>query len=166
MSEQRKAVQEPMVWLMVGIPVLTVFAGLYTLYLAFNSGPLDLVPASVQHPGLAQVLDSAEDRMASERNYRGFLLIDDSNQPWSLSVKTVPETLLAGDTQVVFVHPNSASQDITIVVPANTASLTMSENLSFKPQQILLKDLKNTWRLVGTYEGNPTTMLTPALHSQ
>ena len=60
MTETRKAWQEPMVWLMVGIPALTVVAGFATLIIALQSGPMDMVPASVQRVSQAQTLDGAE----------------------------------------------------------------------------------------------------------
>ena len=162
MNEQRKAWQEPMVWLMVGIPFLTVIAGLYTVFLAFQSGPLDMAPANVQRTGQAQVLESTEDKTAADGNYRAFLIIDQQTQPWSISVKTVPMNLTEQDMHLVFVHPNRAERDIDLLLPANVGVAVMLTPISFKAQQIILSDSKKTWRLVGQYDGNSTITLTPA----
>lgn len=162
MNEQRKAWQEPMVWLMVGIPFLTVIAGLYTVFLAFQSGPLDMAPAKVQRTGQAQVLESTEDKTAADGNYRAFLIIDQQTQPWSISVKTVPMSLTEQDMHLVFVHPNRAERDIDLLLPANVGVAVMLTPISFKAQQIILSDSKKTWRLVGQYDGNSTITLTPA----
>ena len=162
MTEQRKAWQEPMVWLMVGIPFLTVIAGLYTVFLAFQSGPLDMAPANVQRTGQAQVLESTEDKTAADGNYRAFLIIDQQTQRWSISVKTVPMSLTEQDMHLVFVHPNRAERDIDLLLPANVGVAVMLTPISFKAQQIILSDSQKTWRLVGQYDGNSTITLTPA----
>ncbi len=166
MTTKRKAWQEPMVWLMAGIPALTVVAGLYTLYVAYHSGPLDMAPAIVQRTGQAQVLESAEDKTATNGNFRAFLFIDKHSTPWQLSIKTVPASLASHATQVVFVHPNSAKQDIQVTLPANATSVNMPSALAFKPQQIMLRNAEKTWRLVGSYEDTPTLLLMPAQQAQ
>ncbi|MBP7982015.1 MAG: FixH family protein [Arenimonas sp.] len=166
MTEARKAWQEPMVWLMAGIPVLTVFAGIATLVIALQSGPMDLVPASVQRISQAQTLNGAEDRTAAEGNYRAFLIIDQHSQPWTIRVKTVPMSLAAKDLHLLFVHPNRAERDIDVLLPANAASTALPKLLDFKEQQVMLRDAGNSWRLVGVYDGQSNITLTPALLAQ
>ena len=166
MTEERKAWQEPMVWLMVGIPALTVVAGIATLVIAARSGPLDMVPASVQRVSQAQTLDGAEDRRAAEGDYRAFLIIDRSAQPWRVSVKTVPMALAEQDLDLVFVHPNRANRDITLRLPANALDTPLVKTPDFKPQQLILRDAGNTWRLVAADDGQSTITLTPALQAQ
>jgi hypothetical protein len=165
-AQQRKAWQEPMVWLMAGIPALTVVAGIATLIIALQSGPMDMIPASVQRVAQAQTLDSAEDRTAAEGNFRAFLIIDQAVQPWSIRVKTVPATLAQKDMHVVFVHPNRADRDIDVLLPANAESTAMSKALDFKSQQVLLRDSGKTWRLVGVFDGQSNVTLTPALQAR
>ena len=79
----------------LGIPALTVIAGFYTLYLAFTSGPLDPVQASVQRVGKGQSLESPADSAASQGHYRAYLILDKQSNPWQLTLKTAPETLAA-----------------------------------------------------------------------
>lgn len=166
MNETRKAWQEPMVWLMVGIPALTVVAGIATLIIALQSGPMDMDPASVQRVSQAQTLDSAEDRTATEGNFRAFLIIDKQSKPWSISVKTVPMSLAGKDMHLVFVHPNRAELDIDVLLPARATATAMPKLLDFKAQQIMLRDAEKTWRLVGSYDGQSNITLTPALSAQ
>lgn len=166
MTEARKAWQEPMVWLMAGIPVLTVFAGIATLIIALQSGPMDPVPASVQRVAQAQTLNGAEDRAAADGNFRAFLIIDQTVQPWSIRVKTVPLSLADKDMHLVFVHPNRAERDIDVLLPAKAASTAMPKLLDFKAQQVMLRDAGNSWRLVGVFDGQSNVTLTPALQAQ
>jgi len=166
MTEERKAWQEPMVWLMVGIPALTVVAGIATLVIAAQSGPMDMVPASVQRISQAQTLNGAEDSKAAEGDYRAFLIIDRNVQPWRVSVKTVPMALAEQDLHLVFVHPNRADRDIALRLPANAMATQLDTTPDFKPQQLILRDAGNTWRLVGTDDGQSTITLTPALQAR
>jgi len=166
MTETRKAWQEPMVWLMVGIPALTVVAGIATLIIALQSGPMDMVPASVQRVSQAQTLDGAEDRTATEGNYRAFLIIDRQTRPWTISVKPFPVSLAGGDMRPVFLHTTRAERDIAVLLPAKADSTAMPKPLDFKPQQVMLRDAGKAWRLVGVYDGQSTITLTPAQQAQ
>ena len=161
MTEQRKSWQEPMVWLMVGIPAATVFAGLATLAIAVRSGSMDTVPSSVQRVAQAQVLNSAVDEQTTIKNYRGFLLLDRSTGTWKVSLQTVPAVLSVSAVRVQFIHPTLAASDIGIELSAGEGSLQNAPN--FTPQQIIVTDLAGTWRLVGTYSNQSTIVLTPAL---
>jgi hypothetical protein len=161
MTDARKAWQEPMVWLMAGIPLATVVAGLYTLYIAMASGPLDSVPASVQRVAQTQTLSSASDATASQRHYSGYLIIDRQTQPWQLTLKTMPETLAQQPTEVLFVHANRAELDVRIRLASGSAKLPAA--LNFTPQQIVVTDAAGTWRLVGQYGSSATIALSPAL---
>lgn len=166
MTEQRKAWQEPMVWLMAGIPALTVVAGISTYFIALKSGPMDMVPAHVANVGKAQTLDTPEDRTAAEGNYRAFLIIDKNRQPWSITVKTTPTSLAEKDMHLVFVHPNRAERDIELLLPANTTATDMTKSLDYKAQQIMLMNAEKTWRLVGSYDNQSNITLTPALSAE
>ncbi|WP_297801184.1 FixH family protein [Arenimonas sp. GDDSR-1] len=161
MTEPRRGWQEPMVWLMLGIPALTVIAGFYTLYLAFTSGPLDPVQASVQRVGKGQSLESPADSAASQGHYRAYLILDKQSNPWQLTLKTAPETLAALPVDVLFVHANLAKRDIRVRMTAGNGRLTRP--LDFTPQQVVVTDAAGTWRLVGTYGESATIALTPAI---
>ena len=166
MTENRKAWQEPMVWLMVGIPFLTVIAGFYTLYLAINAGPLDPPRISVQRIAQAQTVNNSVDVFSTAQKYYAFLIIDKSQPSWTLSLKTIPSNLIEKDINIVFVHPQRADQDITILLPKNQDSIQMPTAMTFKPQQIVISDTQSTWRLVGVDNGNKQIMLTPVLSHQ
>lgn len=163
MTETRKTWQEPMVWLIVGIPALTVVAGFFTLYLAIASGPLDSVQASVERVGKGQALHSAADTAASQGHYRGYLIIDRQAQPWQLTLKTVPENLSAPPVDVLFVHANLAERDVRVALQSGSGRL--SGPLDFTPQQIVVTDRAGTWRLVGTYDDSANIALTAAIEA-
>lgn len=164
MTEARKSWQEPMVWLMVGIPAATVIAGLVTLAIAIRSGSMDTIPSSVQRVAQAQVLNSAIDDQTTLKNYHGFLLLDRSSKAWKVSLKTDPADLGLSAVQVLFVHPNLAANDIGIEL--NAGEGVLQKALDFTPQQIIVSDVAGTWRLVGTYQNQSTVTLTPALSAQ
>lgn len=163
MTETRKTWQEPMVWLIVGIPALTVVAGFFTLYLAISSGPLDSVQASVERVGKGQALHSDADNTASQGHYRGYLVIDRQAQPWQLTLKTFPETLTAPPVEVLFVHANLADRDVRVSLQSGSGRLTAP--LDFIPQQIVVTDRAGTWRLVGAYGDSANIALTPAIET-
>lgn len=164
MTETRKPWQEPMVWLMVGIPAATVIAGLATLAIAIRSGSMDTVPSSVQRVAQAQVLASVIDDSTSGKGYRGYLLLDRSATAWRVSVKTVPATLAAEPLRVLFVHPTLAIRDVRVDLAAGETSITGVPD--FIPQQIIVSDAAGTWRLVGAYSELSVMNLTPALSAQ
>jgi hypothetical protein len=166
MNEQRKAWQEPMVWLMVGIPVLTVLAGFYTLYLAINAGPLDSSKTAVQRIAQAQTVDNSADRLSIENDYHAFLILDKSLPIWSVSLKTAPSTLRESDINIIFVHPQRADQDITVQLPSKQESIQLPTTLEFKPQQIVISDSQGKWRLVGVDDGSNLITLTPVLSAR
>jgi hypothetical protein len=163
MSDSRKPWQEPMVWLMVGIPMATVVAGLYTLYIAMASGPLDSVQASVERVGKGQTLQSAADNSASQGHYRGYLVIDRQAKPWQLTLKTMPENLTALPVDVLFVHANLAERDVRVSLQSGSGRLTGP--LDFTPQQIVVTDHAGSWRLVGAYGDSANIALTPAIET-
>jgi hypothetical protein len=163
MTETRKTWQEPMVWMIVGIPALTVVAGFFTLYLAISSGPLDSVQASVERVGKGQTLHSAADNTASQGHYRGYLVIDRQVEPWQLTLKTMPENLTVLPVDVLFVHANLAERDVRVSLQSGSGRLTAP--LDFIPQQIVVTDRAGTWRLVGAYGDSANIALTPALET-
>jgi hypothetical protein len=163
MTEPRKTWKEPMVWMIVGIPALTVIAGFYTLYLAIASGPLDSVQASVERVGKGQALHSAADSAASKGHYRGYLILDRQAAPWQLTLKTSPDHLASKPVDVLFVHANLAERDVRVSLQSGSGRLTVP--LDFTPQQIVVTDHAGAWRLVGTYGDSANIALTPAIET-
>jgi len=160
----RKAFQEPMVWLMVGIPALTVIAGIATLIIALRSGELDSVPSPVVRVAQTQTLQSSADNTASQRGYRGQLHIDRRQNPWQLQIQLTPEDAATGKLQVLFVHPQFAKQDVRIVLERGAGNL--AEPLQFVPQQVVVSDSRGVWRLVGAYAAEDDIVLTPSNPAQ
>lgn len=160
----RKAWQEPMVWLMAGIPLATIVAGIATLVIALRSGPLDGVPASVQRVSQIQTLDSAADLAATRLDYHGYLLVERGASGWRLELKTAPPALAEAPAQVLFVHPYSARQDVRVALAAGRAVLAQAP--AFVPSQVVVTDDAGSWRLVGDYSDSGTLTLTPAVQAR
>ncbi len=162
--KMRKAWQEPMVWLMLGIPAATIIAGFYTLYLAHASGPLDSVQASVQRVGKAQVSNSAADDAAAHADYRAELHIDRHTQTWQLALQSVPQQLVNAPIDIIFVHANDAKRDMRVRLISGQGQLPLT--LNFVPQQIVATDSAGTWRMVGRYAASGPISLSPALSTR
>jgi len=163
-ATQRKAFQEPMVWLMVGIPALTVIAGIATLIIALRSGELDSVPSPVVRVAQTQTLRSPADATASRLGYRGLLRIDRHQNPWQLQIQIAPESAASGKLQVLFVHPQFAKQDVLIELEKDFGAL--SKPLPFIPQQVVVTDSSGIWRLIGAYSAESDIVLTPSNPAQ
>lgn len=163
MTPTHKPWQEPMVWLMAGIPMATVIAGLYTFYLAWASGPMDSVPVAVQRIAQSQTLVGMADRTASQGHYRGDLLLEQQTRPWQLHLKTTPEQLTNRPVEVLFVHAHRAERDVRVRLESGQGQLSAA--LDFIPQQIVVTDVAGHWRLVGRYGSSASIPLTPAIPS-
>lgn len=163
-GDGRKAWQEPMVWLMAGIPLATIVAGIATLIIALRSGPMDGVPASVQRVSQIQTLDSAADLAATRLDYHGYLLVERGAGGWQVALKTAPPSLAQAPAQVVFVHPNRARQDVRVALIDGRA--VMMQAPAFVPSQVVVTDDAGTWRLVGEYSDSGTLTLTPAVQAR
>lgn len=160
----RKAWQEPMVWLMAGIPLATIVAGIATLVIALRSGSMDGVPASVQRVSQIQTLDSAADLAATRLDYHGYLLVERGASGWRLELKTAPPALAEQPAHVLFVHPNRARQDVRVTLTDGQA--TLAQIPAFVPSQVVVTDDAGTWRLVGDYSDSGTLTLTPAVQAR
>lgn len=160
----RKALREPMVWLMAGIPLATIVAGIATLIIAQHAGPLDGVPASVQRVSQIQTLDSAADLAATRLDYHGYLLVERDATGWRLELKTAPPVLAEAPTQALFVHPNRAEQDVRVRLTDGRGVL--QGPLAFVPAQVVVTDDAGSWRLVGDYRGSGPLTLTPAIQAR
>ena len=160
----RKPWQEPMVWLMAGIPLATIVAGIATLVIALRSGPMDGVSASVQRVSQIQTLDSAADLAATRLDYHGYLLVERGADGWRLNLKTAPPELAQAPAQAVFVHPNRAEQDVHVRLLDGQALLPKPP--AFVPAQVVVSDEAGSWRLVGEYSDSGTLTLTPAVQAR
>lgn len=147
MTTPRAALREPMLWLIVGIPLATVIGGFTTLWLAGQSGQSDVVPDDVQRTAQAQVVDLAPDMTAARLHLSAHITIDASTA--TVRADVVP--VRAADTLILkFVHSLRAADDITLPMAREgdhwQARLPPLADAGWR---LVLEDSQERWRLVG-----------------
>jgi uncharacterized protein len=68
--------RNPVLWLVIGLPALSVVAGIGLLVVAIRSGGSDAVPAEVRRTAQVQVTDLAPDEAARRAGLRVVLRVD------------------------------------------------------------------------------------------
>ena len=104
MNAPRAAWREPIVWLMLSIPLATVVAGMATLRVARADGGMDAEPEPVLRTAQAQVTDLGADRRAAALGLAATVRVDahgvpqvDINTDGALELRLVHPTRTAGD---------------------------------------------------------------------
>jgi hypothetical protein len=142
MSAAQAAWREPMVWLMLAIPLATVVAGLSTLRVAHADG-MDAEPDEVRRTAQAQVVDLAADRHAAELGLRASVRVDARGQP----VLSLP---FPGGLELRLVHPTRASGDLRWTRAADGAWSGPRVPAHARGRWVL-EDMAHAWRLVGRW---------------
>ncbi len=170
MTEPRRAWKEPMVWLVVVIPAMSVVASVALLIAAArSSGNNDLVADKVQRTGQVQVADIGPDARAMELRLGAVLQSEDG------MLRVFPaggKFLRSQPLHLQLLHPNRQQDDISLtLVPdalgwhvkhAADASHDWNLQLSDGDAQVAVN-----WRLRGRLpRGQRATHLGPALDAQ
>jgi hypothetical protein len=147
MTAPRAALREPMLWLIVGIPLATVIGGFTTLWLAEQSGQSDVVPEDVQRTAQAQVVDLAPDLEAARQHLSAHVAVDTAGDAVRADVIPSPDD----DALVLkFVHGLRAADDVTLPMTRDgdywQAKLP---SLASADWRLVLEDAQGRWRLVG-----------------
>lgn len=139
------ALREPIVWLMFGIPLLTVVAGLYTVHVAGRANATDVVNIPVSRMAQVQQSDLSADETAARAGLAANLTIADGR--WVISSKSaLGNEALTLDLQ----HPIDKSRDLRLSL-RKQGDRFISNAVVDKGNDWLLQlsDSKSTWRLVG-----------------
>jgi hypothetical protein len=162
MTAPRAALREPMLWLIIAIPLATVIGGLTTLWLAEQSGQSDVVPEDVQRTAQAQVVDLAPDIEAARRHLSAHVAVDANNG----AVRADLVSPNADDALVIkFVHGLRAADDVTLPMAREgdhwQASLPPMVSADWR---LALEDAHGHWRLIGRLpRGSHQAQLLPAV---
>jgi hypothetical protein len=160
----RHALREPMVWLVVALPLASVIAGFTTLVLAVRSGGSDAVPAEVRRTAQIQVQDMAADQRALREGLAANLVLD--VQTGALELRLVPASSQPPAQLVLHLaHPQRAAADREVRLTRSGAGWYGR----IEPQRMHAWNLRLTppdarWRLLGRLEADAHgTQLRPAL---
>lgn len=164
MNMPRPWYAEPMLWLVIAIPLLTVLAGITTVAIASVSGSSDAVIDPVRRTAQVQDRALAGDRMAAHLKLAAVGTIDAATGALQLTLEAAP----SADERLAltFAHPVRASQDRSVIlVPDGVRGwLGRAEIDAGHDWNLVLTPAGESWRLVGRFRAGQTRFeLQPAL---
>lgn len=161
-ERKRPAWREPMVWLVVAVPLAAVIGGLWMVAVAVRSGGEDATTDDVRRTGQVQVADLGPDERASALRLRAVLQVLDGD------VSVFP---VAGDwartepLSLTLVHPQRQAADRTLVLVADERGWRAGADVDAAHDWIVhLRDARGTWRIRGRLPaGQQAVHLAPSL---
>ncbi len=169
-SPTRPWFREPMVWLVIAIPFVSVIVGLSLVTIAIRSGSADAVPDVVRRTLQIQDADIAADRRAIELGLRGEISLDPSTGAIQVSLQGSPEAgsaLGAPALTLRLLHAGRASRDLELrLVQAGESWHGRIEGTVSQAWNIELSAEDNSWRVGGRLDPGATrSELIPMLAS-
>lgn len=160
--EISRAWREPMMWLVAGIPLVTVLAGVWLLVMLSRSPPVDAVRDEVQRVSQAQVTDLGPDEAAQQLGLKMLLSVAPDHVELRVASGALPE---AAPLRLVLAHPLDASQDRELLLKPSgdfwRAQGTWSTDHDWN---LVVSPVDGRWRLTGRLVRNSqAAILQPAL---
>lgn len=155
--------REPMVWLVIALPMTAVVAGLSTLAIAIRSGSTDAVPDVVRRTLQIQDADIAADRRAIELGLRGELNIDAETGAIAARMQGLGENTPALTLRLL--HAGRASRDLEVrLVQAGETWHGRVDGAKGQAWNIELSAPDHSWRVGGRLDpGAARSALMPML---
>jgi hypothetical protein len=154
----------PELWLVLGIPVLTVAGGVWTLVLASGSDLSDDGEhAAVRRTAQVQIADLAPDFAAARQGLTAQLSIDRTRGEVQVRL---PQPVAGGDElELRFVHALQSGRDLQLRLrPRGDAWVAIAAPDAGARWRVVLADVDRQWRVVGTLPSGGTRLsLQPAL---
>ena len=153
----------PELWLVLGIPLLTIAGGLVTLGLARGDLSADGAHEGVRRTAQVQTADLAPDAAAARAGLRAELRVDRASGEVRVRL---PMAIAARDgVEVDFLHGLQAGRDLHArLQPREGAWVAALAPDADSRWRVVLADRERRWRLVGTLpRGGTTLSLQPAL---
>jgi len=149
MTSGRGRFGNPALWLIVGIPLLTLIGGYLTLRLAYQTGESDEVPDDVTRTGQAQVVELAPDQEAMRLRLVMSIAIDPLTRTVS-ALQVSGRPLPAQAIELQFVHPLKTAEDRAVQLqPSGSGWVATLPKLADSDWRLVLKDSALRWRLTG-----------------
>ena len=158
----RPALKEPLLWLVIALPLAAVIAGIATLAIAVRAGGSEAVPDPVRRTAQVQQLDLAPDHIARNEGISARLVLEADGQ---LQVGVVPDQ--SADVLLLqLIHPTDAEQDRQVALTRHDATwraVLPVTDLSHD-WRLQLAPADGRWRLHGRWtKASKAVELTPAL---
>ncbi len=140
--------QQPLMWLVIAIPALTVPAGLMTWYVAATTGHADAVADPVRRVAQVQTADLSADAAAARLDLTATLLIGLDGR---VAVEMNPPLGRGGILLLALRHPVEAARDQTIVLTGEDGRSFggVASAVTGMHWDAVLADAHGHWRLVG-----------------
>jgi uncharacterized protein len=148
MTDIRPWYREPMVWLVIALPLSSIVAGTSLLGFALATGGDDPVPDQVRRMSQIQLANMDADRHASERGLQGELQIDPDTGALQLQISGLDSADHA--LALMFVHPLRAADDRTLpLIRSGSVWLGRFDGELDHAWQLRLSPDHQRWRIEG-----------------
>lgn len=152
----------PIMWLVIGLPLLSVVAGVSLVIIASRSGGTDVVDQDVRRVSQIQTADLGPDAQARNLGLSAVLRADEG------VVEVIPATgqfALDAPLRVVLQHPSRGSEDLTLDLAPSDTGWRLQRELDHEHDWIVeLTPADGSWRLHGRLPRQQfATRLAPSL---
>lgn len=162
---ERNPLREPMMWLVIGLPIAAVVGGVALIVISLRSGSVDAVIDPVQRTAQVQVSELGPDQRAGALKLSAVLRVGNG------MVELLP---VSGDfarsepLTLVLSHPSQAAQDRTVSLTPSELGWRAKIDLPADHDWLLrLTPTDGSWRLRGRLPvGQQAAHLGPALAPQ
>ncbi|KRA54464.1 nitrogen fixation protein FixH [Pseudoxanthomonas sp. Root65] len=139
--------KEPMVWLVWGLPLASVVAGLWLVVTAVRAGGADPVIDEVQRVSQIQTTDLGPDERAAQRKLSAILQVrPDHVELTAVTGEFGRETSLV----LVLTHPTEAAQDLRLPLSRTTTGWTAPAEIDTRHDwNLQLTPANSAWRIRG-----------------
>ena len=144
--------KEPMMWVVLGIPLASIVAGVGLVVVAVRSGSVDAVTDKVDRVSQIQTTDLGPDETAARRKLSAIVQVRADH------VELVPVTGdLAGTSPLVLTlaHPTVAAQDVTLSLARGTTGWRAAGEIDTTHDwNVQLGPEDGSWRIRGRLQKN------------
>lgn len=163
MNDNRPPWREPMVWLVVGLPMASVIAGIGLLVIASSTGSTDAVADPVRRTAQVQVADLGPDALAQRMRLSAVLRIDDGGFVQLLPVNGDFDR--SASLRIDLRHPVRADLDRRLLLQPDEMGWRSAAKLDNRHDwNVQLSPQDGGWRLQGRVpKGMRAAHLHPAL---
>lgn len=159
---ERSALREPMVWLMIGLPAASVVAGIALVVAAIRTGGADTVTDEVQRTAQIQVSELGPDERAQAMKLSAVLRLE----PAALAVLPVNGEFVRNEPlTLVLSHPTDAARDRRVVLqPTELGWRAIGDFRAGHDWIVQLAPADGQWRIHGRlHSGQQAAYLGPSL---
>ena len=152
----------PIMWLVVGLPLASVVAGVTLVIIATRSGGTDVVNDDVRRISQIQTTDLAPDALARRLNLSAVLRADEG------VLEVIPATgefERDAPLRVLLQHPSQGSEDLTLELAPSETGWRLQQAIEHGHDWIVeLSPADGSWRLYGRLPRQQfATRLAPSL---